>query len=247
MVTITELYAKAGGPNLTHWATINSFSIEDASLLTVGLDPFVYEDLPTEELISVLKNEQPVNWQNALALMRSIQQSVSLKELDCEVIYLNEYYECEGLGLKRIPQDKLRSDHIHFINLKHTTISRLNLKIWLKAKGYIANSVPKDDKSFMQDEELGQDLQRPSGTKFNYTTPALNALYGVIQEFWVDYDPEDDQLPPKQSVIENWIKSNYPDVQANDICKYIDKICRHPMAKKGGNVKVINNEKNKSL
>ncbi len=71
-----------------------------------------------------------------------------------------------------------------------------------------------------------------------YTTPSLEALQGVINEFWIDYDPDKNQPTPKQDVVASWIMANYPDVQGKELCIYIDKICRHPTAKKGGNIKL---------
>ena len=71
-----------------------------------------------------------------------------------------------------------------------------------------------------------------------YTTPSLEALKGVINEFWIDYDPDKNQPTPKQNVVANWTMANYPDVQGKELCIYIDKICRHPNAKKGGNIKL---------
>ena len=69
-------------------------------------------------------------------------------------------------------------------------------------------------------------------------TPALKALCGVIKEHWINYDPNSDLPAPKQTTVTDWIKKNYPDIQADDMCRYIDKICRHPKAKRGGNVKL---------
>lgn len=71
-----------------------------------------------------------------------------------------------------------------------------------------------------------------------YTTPPLEALHGVINEFWVNYNPNENQPPPKQDVVANWIMANYPDVQSKGLCIYIDKICRHPIARNGGNRKI---------
>lgn len=71
-----------------------------------------------------------------------------------------------------------------------------------------------------------------------YLTPALKAIKGVIQEFWIKYNPETD-IAPKQSTVMDWIGDNYPEFTNNDYMKKcIDKICRHPNAKTGGNSKI---------
>ncbi|MER8284620.1 hypothetical protein ABS219_18630, partial [Acinetobacter baumannii] len=71
-----------------------------------------------------------------------------------------------------------------------------------------------------------------------YRTPALDAVQGVVNKLWFRYDPDGNQPPPKQIQVTDCIKANYTDIQDADICKYIDKICRQPEAKKGGNTKV---------
>lgn len=72
-----------------------------------------------------------------------------------------------------------------------------------------------------------------------YSTPALEALKGVIQKFWIPYNPETD-IAPKQNTVMDWIANTYPEFSDNDyIKKSIDKLCRHPKAKNGGNRKLI--------
>lgn len=93
-------------------------------------------------------------------------------------------------------------------------------------------SITVDDLTHLQKNGLCETINNQK----IYTTPALEALYGVIKEHWVNYDP-DNHTPPKQGTVADWIKDNYAEVQASDICIYIDKICRHPKAKRGGNIK----------
>lgn len=70
-----------------------------------------------------------------------------------------------------------------------------------------------------------------------YKTPALNALYGVINEFWKDYDVKSNMPAPKQDYVKKWISLEYPEIDTDYMQKAIDKICRHPDAKNGGNYK----------
>lgn len=70
-----------------------------------------------------------------------------------------------------------------------------------------------------------------------YSTPALEAIKGVIQKFWIYYNPEID-IAPKQSTVMDWIGNTYSEFSNNDYMKKsIDRICRHPHAKTGGNSK----------
>lgn len=79
-----------------------------------------------------------------------------------------------------------------------------------------------------------------------YSTPALEAIKGVIIKYWVNYDPKFD-VPPKQTTVMDWIKDNYPEFKENDyVKKAIDRLCRHPTAKLGGNSKVESDSKKKT-
>lgn len=79
-----------------------------------------------------------------------------------------------------------------------------------------------------------------------YSTAALEAVKGVIQEFWIYYDPKID-IAPKQSTVMDWIGNTYSEFSNNDYMKKsIDKICRHPTAKLGGNSKVELESKKKT-
>lgn len=68
-----------------------------------------------------------------------------------------------------------------------------------------------------------------------YTTPAIEAMEAVIKEFWQNYDP--DTPAPKQYIIKQWLLDNFDTVNSDALATAIDKICRHPTAKTGGQFK----------
>lgn len=126
-------------------------------------------------------------------------------------------------------------------------IEKFERRIGLKTNNYnlpdfIANQIQDEETNSIVDTNLDHDEPKEqiqsemNNLLTSYTTPALEALRGVIVNFWIDFDPTRD-IPPKQITVIDWIKENYPEVQANDICTYIDKICRHKNAKRGGNTK----------
>ncbi|WP_407411652.1 hypothetical protein [Acinetobacter sp.] len=240
MLTISELYARADYPDLAHWKDMPLFSIAQLGLLTVGIDPLLYEDLEGADLITILKHDQPVNWKNAIMIFRCLQQDICVGNINCQIVNIHYYYECTGLSFRRINQIDLKPDDCDLINIYETKISRAESRAWLKRNGYLENPIKQYQEEGVEKLTSLQEARLSSVLHSTYTTPALNALKGVIQEFWSSYDPDNNQPYPKQSVVETWIKENYPEIKANDICKYIDKICRHPKAKKGGNTRILN-------
>ena len=70
--------------------------------------------------------------------------------------------------------------------------------------------------------------------KYSYTTPAMEIMDAVINEFWINYSPG--QPAPKQSTITEWITANFKDI-SSALALNIDKVCRHSDARGGGQYK----------
>ena len=64
-----------------------------------------------------------------------------------------------------------------------------------------------------------------------YTTPAMQAMNAVINEFWINYTP--DKIPPKQENVINWIMENYG--FSRNLSLAIEQVARPESAKTGGN------------
>ncbi|MDC4985107.1 hypothetical protein OHW15_03850 [Acinetobacter baumannii] len=240
MVTINELYQNAGNPDLTHWKDIKLLSIVEASLLTCAINPIDYELEYNNNIVFALKNNKPINWMYCLMLMRALVEAIATQELKSPLILLERENEF-GPYSESIEQSRTGIDDISYMSYSKTRIHREELKEWLKKRDYFEQQLSVNDvestlekaKSFYSHNNEISLLPEPT-----YTTPALDALNGVVQEFWINYDTESNLPIPKQSVVEAWIKENYPDVQGAAMRTYIDKICRHPNAKAGGNKKI---------
>lgn len=239
MATIRELYRNAGNPNLTYWKDIKLLSIAEASLLTCAINPMDYEFDQNNNIIFNLKHKKPINWTYCLMLMRALVEAISTQELKSPLIILERENDF-GYYSENIEQSRVGIDDISTMSYTKTRIHREELKEWLKKNGYVEQQeqsvinieAVKQLRSYSSDNDEVLLLPEPT-----YTTPALDALNGVVQEFWVSYDHESNLPIPKQGVVEAWIKEHYPDVQGAAMCTYIDKICRHPTAKTGGNKK----------
>ena len=129
--------------------------------------------------------------------------------------------------------------------LSHTLLSRENLFIDSQSLHEYLDFKPQklliaiDDlttKLALQDKEIS-DLRRKSSS--TYSTPALEVVKAVIQEFWEDWTPESNKNI-KQATIKNWIGINFPEFQSNAIQLAIDQVCRHPKTKEGGKIKSKN-------
>ena len=75
------------------------------------------------------------------------------------------------------------------------------------------------------------DKPKPLPVIGEYTTPAMQAMNAVINEFWIDYAP--DKIPPKQENVINWIMENYG--FSRNLSLAIEQVARPDSAKTGGN------------
>lgn len=243
MATIKELYFKAGNPDLTHWKDIHLFSIAEAALLTAGIDPLLYEDRNyNESVTTILKAEKPQNWQHGLMIIRALKQSICLGEITCKVAFIDESNWVGEEWVEKIEQLDLTLEHLEAINMLLTKISRKEYKKWLKNNGYLES--PQQTETILSNAIF----QPPQPINYNdallipqttYTTPALEAIHGVVNHWWKDFNPDDNQSLPQQKLIKSWIADNYPEMDTDYMQTAIDKICRHPSAKKGGNRKLM--------
>lgn len=69
-----------------------------------------------------------------------------------------------------------------------------------------------------------------SAENSSYTTPFIDVLNAVIQEFWINY--QEHNIPPKQNTVISWIMEHYNLSRAG--AKAIEQVARPAKAKTGG-------------
>lgn len=69
-----------------------------------------------------------------------------------------------------------------------------------------------------------------SAENSSYTTPFIDVLNAVIQEFWINY--QEHNIPPKQDIVIRWIMEHYNLSRAG--AKAIEQVARPAKAKTGG-------------
>jgi hypothetical protein len=239
MTTIRELHQKAGNPNLTHWRSMTMFTVAEAALLAAAFDPLEFSDQTDHGITQELKNKKPKNWQHALLLMRSIAEAICSQEIKSPYIDIDRT-DWNNSWNEIVEQARVSIADARHVIYTSTKIHREEMYKWLKKNGYVeaiqhvevqVNNVQK----YPQESIVNNDIALlPEPT---YTTAALECIKGVVQHFWVDHNPETDQAP-LQKQVKAWIAENYPDMNTDYMQTAIDKICRHPTAKTGGNKKV---------
>lgn len=173
--------------------------------------------------------------------MRALVEAVATQELKSPLIVLereNDY----GNYIESIEQSRVGIDDIDTMSYPKTKIHREELKAWLKKNDYIeltqqAEIQVNQVQPYHQETTNQNDvILLPEPT---YTTPALEAVKAVVNHWWKDFDPDSKQPQPipQQKHVKAWIQEHHPDMDSDYIQTAIDKICRHPIAKNGGNRK----------
>ncbi len=70
-----------------------------------------------------------------------------------------------------------------------------------------------------------------------YSTPLMEAVFTVVEQFWSTYDPDEPATAPKQAEILEWLLANL-DLSKTQ-ARAVDQIARAPERRKGGQTKII--------
>ena len=106
----------------------------------------------------------------------------------------------------------------------------LDVLNWAKEKGL---EIPTEIKHFLKPVDL-----LPRCASYNgYSTPQMEALFAVVDKFWISYDRDNPATAPKQAVVVQWLLENF-DLSKTQ-ARAIDQIARAPERRKGGQSKVI--------
>lgn len=240
MNTLQELHNMKGKPDLSHWRTVKIFTIAEAGLLIAGFDPLDYTHCSDFQLRDELTTQKPHNWQHALMLIRSITEAICTHEIKSPFINI-ERSDYDSAWDVVEEQAKVSIDDSRHIIFTSTKIHRDELYKWLGKNGYLEAPSPRKREVITVDEVNEKSLENKGVLllpQLSYRTPALNAAFAVIREFWEDFNPTSGQAPPKQDYVKHWIAENHPEIDSNVLREAIDKICRHPDAKMGGNTKL---------
>lgn len=234
------------------------FSALEAACLMTGDNPQALELLKENNLENYQKH-YPENEKALNLILRAIEMNVlEVKDNLIDELLLKEFLVTRGYIIENFNRTSYEGTHVMYTPLmrlgnheprpKPEVLDFSKMEDPLSEINYLRFKVAKQRIEIEKLSFLSSTVSGTKGTQVNtistqvnpnqYLTPALKAITGVIQEFWLKYNPETD-IAPKQSTVMAWIGDNYPEFINNDYMKKcIDKICRHPNAKTGGNSKI---------
>ncbi|HAV5946651.1 TPA: hypothetical protein JI227_11795 [Acinetobacter baumannii] len=242
-------------PFLTRLFRQEYFTLIEAACLISMDDPDVIELLYTNKR-DKLEQNYPKNYDALILIQRAIEMgvlktdiSMDIPQLELAEFLVNRGYIIKNFNLRnyegnyapyfialtgnprpipKVLDFTLYDDPLSEINYLRFKVNKLEDE---NRKLTEANNQVVTNMAIINSQINDDDISK-------YSTPALEAMRGVIKEFWLTYDVNKD-IAPKQSTIMAWIAESYPEYSENDYMKKaIDKLCRHPKAKLGGNSKL---------
>lgn len=134
LLTIHELHRRAGNIDLSHWNAAETFSLMEATLLTVGADPLEWQNADIDKL----RNMDHVNWKYAALLLRSLKEGACNGEVTCIDIYIRSYTDNWNNWVPELVDVlNLTSGQSTDVLEDMTKINRKSLYDWYKKKGLI--------------------------------------------------------------------------------------------------------------
>lgn len=190
-------------PDLQHWKPVMEFTVEQASLLLAGLDPF---DVGT---LAEAKSQQFPRWKNALAhslaIVSAIRQGLISPVVCCAWVLDNDY----GWGAVQIKP----SDRFQEISPAHTIITRASLVNWIAIEK-VQFTRPRPQQvaptSARQPPVPITIEDKPETLTLSYhghKSEGLEFVADAIKQLWSTYDPDDPNTAPTRDVVVDYLRS----------------------------------------
>jgi hypothetical protein len=130
-LTVKELHERAGRLDLSHWNAVETFSLMEAALLSIGADPL---DLDCRDEAYLRASNHP-NWKYGVLFLRGLKEGVCTGELICIDIYVKIYHDQWGnWEPHKADLLELSTGQADDILDNMTKISRKTLYDWYKRK-----------------------------------------------------------------------------------------------------------------
>lgn len=230
-------------PDLSHWRTIQEFTIEQAALLLAAIDPYDLDDG-----LKTVRNIRHERWKLAWGLSEGMVSAIRRGVLTTVVCvgesttfssYDNEYYtNYENIK----PADRSKE-----ICKSKTIITRDSLYLWVDVENvdYVRrpsrnNKVINKNNWSAESSEAVIDIgERGTNTlsepvllpRYEHQSEGLDFVEEAVKQFWSTYDPEDKSTAPNRDEVRDYLISQ--GATAN-LAKAVDEVLRPFDLKKGG-------------
>lgn len=235
-------------PDLSHWRTVQEFSITQAALLLAGIDPY---DYPTLEHVRDNKHERwKMAWGLANGMVTAIRRGV-LTPVECtsEIVEYDNWGNVCDIEYKRLTSAQL-TDRAYEISKDKTFISRHSLYEWIKNESvdFVRKPAPKkinkissgwntNSSNEIIDIEPVQVNSSPLLLpRYEHNCEGLEFVEEAIKQFWSTYDEHDPSTAPTKAEVTDYLKKKGA---SSNLAEAVDLVLRPFSVRKVGRRKVI--------
>lgn len=197
-------------PDLTHWRTVQEFSISQAALLLAGIDPYDYDNG-----LDDVKNHRHARWKMAWGFSEGIVSAIRrgvLTPVQCFAVRWAEHDQWSGFWEH---YEIKPTDRKHEISKDKTLITRDSLFVWVESErvDFVRKPIPEkirninngwdsDSSSNVIDvvpDPAIEDI--PLLPKYEHQSEGLEFVQDAIKELWSTYDEDDPQTAPTKPEV----------------------------------------------
>ncbi|EFC6289644.1 hypothetical protein ABJX56_004006 [Shigella dysenteriae] len=194
-------------PDLSHWFTVQEFTITQAALLLSGIDPL---DYPTLEMVKEEKHER---WRMAYGFAYGMVTAIRRGVLTPVWIEYYPFWDVQvvsGSPRTEIP------DRLKKISMDDTIITRYSLQEWVKNEkvDYVRPSRSISDKEIkpsnqsviIDAESRVINSEETVLLTYGHKSEGLEYVEDAIRELWATYDPDNQQTAPTRNDVVEYLK-----------------------------------------
>ncbi|EEC8141965.1 TPA: hypothetical protein ACHKBA_002865 [Escherichia coli] len=191
-------------PDLSHWFTVQEFTITQAALLLSGIDPL---DYPTLEMVKEEKHER---WRMAYGFAYGMVTAIRRGVLTPVLCVAYDWGDMRRLT----PAEMM--DRSNNISMDGTIITRYSLQEWVKNEkvDYVRPSRSISDKeikpsnqSVIIDAESSViNSEETVLLTYGHKSEGLEYVEDAIRELWATYDPDNQQTAPTRNDVVEYLK-----------------------------------------
>lgn len=229
-------------PDLTHWRTVQEFSITQAALLLSGIDPYDYDSG-----LDGVKNSRHQRWKMAWGFSEGIISAIRRGVLTPVQCFSVKWVDDDNWSGHWESYEIKPTDRSHDISKDKTIITRDSLFAWVENEGvdFVRKPPSVKHRPSMNDNEWKanhqyavidmEPIQEKNGTlllpRYEHKSEGLDFIDEAIKQFWSTYDPEDRNTAPKRDEVREYLVSKGATV---NLAKAVDEVLRPFELKKGG-------------
>ncbi|CAH3455931.1 hypothetical protein [Enterobacter roggenkampii] len=232
-------------PDLSHWKTVQEFSISQAAMLLAGIDPYDFENGLDE-----VKTRRHERWKMAWGISEGIISAIRrgvLTPVQCFAVRWVEHDQWNGYWeyYEIKPTDRKNE-----ISKDKTLITRDSLFVWVENErvDFVRKPVPVK----IETTTSGWESNLPSVVidsehcevkesllllpKYEHNCEGLEFVEEAIKQFWSTYDETDPSTAPTKMEVTDYLKNRGA---SNNLAEAVDLVLRPFSVRKVGRRKSI--------